>query len=117
MERTWNGKPVGDAIESLKTSREENLEEIRTYIDTIDESIESFNKSLNKVTIKCHSQRCESFEKLMYKPPIPTIDFEVEFFNAIPISDGTCNNYANCVQYFETFFFFKNGNHVLIFNL
>ena len=72
------------------------------------------NKVLQNVKVKCHSERCVEFEKIIYQRPPPTIDFDPEYFNAIPITQGCENNYLECKQYFEEFFKFIRDQNAYI---
>ena len=64
------------------------------------------NKHNNTLKIKCHSKRCEDFEKIVYKPKAPTLNFEVEYLNNIPIDKDSKSNYFAVRQYFENFIIF-----------
>ena len=64
------------------------------------------NKHNNTLKIKCHSKRCEDFEKVVYKPKAPTLNFEVEYLNNIPIDKDSKSNYYAVRQYFENFIIF-----------
>lgn len=62
------------------------------------------NKSIHTISIKCHSDRCKNFEKVIYKPKTPTEDFAIKFFQAIPIPENSLDNYLSVRDYFEKFF-------------
>jgi len=61
------------------------------------------NKYTNVLKIKCHSQRCKEFEKIIYEPRRPTLHFDVGFLNRLPVPEGQKDNYPQVKQYFEQF--------------
>ena len=61
------------------------------------------NKYTNVLKIKCHSQRCKEFEKVVYEPKRPTLHFDVGFLNRLPVPEGQKDNYPQVKQYFEQF--------------
>ncbi len=63
------------------------------------------NELTNTLKIKCHSDRCADFEKIIYEPKRPTMHFDIDHLNRIPMPtiDGVKDNYQQVKQYFEQF--------------
>ena len=63
------------------------------------------NTLANTLKIKCHSDRCTEFEKVVYEPKRPTLHFDIEYLNRIPMPtvEGVKDNYQQVKQYFEQF--------------
>jgi hypothetical protein len=61
------------------------------------------NTFTNLMKVKCHSDRCCTFEKILYVPPRPTLHFDINFLHGIPIPNGAKDNYKQVKQYFEQF--------------
>ena len=70
----------------------------------------SHNKNTNVLKVKCHSDKCQSFERTLYNPPPPTKHFDIDFFHNIPIPDDEPDNYKEVRKYFEYFFVFIRDN-------
>jgi len=63
-----------------------------------------WNKNTNTLKVRCHSERCQNFEKVLFKPKVPTLHFDVNFLNHMPIQMDRSDNYNEVKQYFENFF-------------
>lgn len=60
----------------------------------------------NTLKLKCHSSKCEDFQKILYKEKAATTHFETDYFLNIPIDDDKSDNYLQVRKYFEEFFIF-----------
>jgi len=65
----------------------------------------------NVLTIRCHSDKCEDFSKILHRPKLNYTEFNIVYFNNIPITDGKENNYDECRVYFELFFKFMRDSN------
>ena len=65
-----------------------------------------FDTLTNTLSVKCHSERCNKFSKILYRPPDPTINFFMDYFDNIPIKKEETDNYNEVRKYFEIFFIF-----------
>lgn len=63
------------------------------------------NVKKDTLKIKCHSKRCNNFEKTLYVKRSPTKHFSIKYFNNIQLKDGQKTNYYECRDYFEQFHF------------
>jgi len=54
--------------------------------------------------VKCHSEKCLNFCKVLYTPKNNYKEFNIEYFNNIPLLDDQNDNYNSCKEYFEYFF-------------
>lgn len=61
--------------------------------------------------IKCHSSKCKDFYKILYQPKNNYNDFNVNYFNNIPILEDKDDNYTHCKEYFEHFFKFMRDSN------
>ena len=61
--------------------------------------------------IKCHSSKCVNFFKILYEPKNNYNDFNVDYFNNIPIFEEHDDNYNHCKEYFEIFFKFMRDSN------
>ena len=61
--------------------------------------------------IKCHSSKCKDFFKVLYKPKNNYNEFNVNYFNNIPILEDKDDNYTHCKEYFEHFFKFMRDSN------
>lgn len=61
--------------------------------------------------IKCHSTKCSNFSKILYQPKNNYNDFNVNYFNNIPILEDKEDNYNHCKEYFEHFFKFMRDSN------
>ena len=62
--------------------------------------------STNEIYVKCHSEKCSTFRKLLFKPRSPTRNFDINYLNNIPLVEGEESNYRQTRNYFERFFIF-----------
>lgn len=62
--------------------------------------------STNEIYVKCHSEKCSTFRKLLFKPRSPTRNFDANYLNNIPLIEGEESNYRQVRNYFERFFIF-----------
>lgn len=60
----------------------------------------------NRLKIKCHSSKCEDFQKVLYEQPSPTLHFDMNYLLNIPIPSNSTNNYQHIKKYFQQFFIF-----------
>lgn len=65
----------------------------------------------NLLCIRCHSAKCEDFSKILHRPKLNYTEFNIPYFNNIPITDGKENNYDECRVYFELFFKFMRDSN------
>lgn len=116
-----NNKEIQDIKSKYKIIGAPRLDEHLEYID-IEEHICGINHNNNHnflvhdtlkgtLKIKCHSQKCVNFSKLLYKPKNNYNEFDVDYFNNIPLLEGQNNNYDNCKDYFENFFKFMRDSN------
>ena len=64
------------------------------------------NTDYNTLKLKCHSQKCTNFEKILYEQKVGTLHFDMDYFLNIPIPHGKKDNYLEVKKYFEQFFIF-----------
>ena len=60
----------------------------------------------NTLKLKCHSQKCTDFQRILYKEKAATTHFDIDYFLNIPINDDQDDNYVQVRKYFEEFFIF-----------
>ena len=65
-----------------------------------------YNTNYNTLKLKCHSEKCVHFERILYEEKAPTLHFDINYFLNIPIPDGKKDNYLEAKKYFEQFFVF-----------
>jgi len=65
----------------------------------------------NTLTIRCHSSKCENFSKNLHIPKLNYKEFNIPYFNNIPLDDNKENNYDECKTYFEIFFKFMRDSN------
>lgn len=64
------------------------------------------NTVLNTLKIKCHSDKCSLFQRILYKEIAPTRHFDLKYIRNIPIPLHMTDNYQQVKKYFEQFFIF-----------
>lgn len=69
------------------------------------------NINTNILKARCHSDKCEDFEQIVYKPKPPTRNFDENYLNNIPIPINSVNNYTLVKQYFEYFIIFMRDTN------
>jgi hypothetical protein len=60
----------------------------------------------NTLKIKCHSSKCENFEKILYQEKSQTLHFDMKYLMNIPVPPDIQDNYQQIKKYFEHFFIF-----------
>ena len=65
----------------------------------------------NMLSVRCHSSKCESFSKNLHTPKLNYKEFNIPYFNNIPLDENKENNYDECKTYFEIFFKFMRDSN------
>ncbi len=58
----------------------------------------------NTLHVSCHSAKCKGFLKILHTPKLNYKEFDITYFNNIPLDETKENNYDECKTYFELFF-------------
>jgi len=72
-----------------------------------------YQSKYNKLMLKCFSQRCKEFCKVLYTPYSPTVFWSLKHMLNIPVDDNKRNNYFECKKYFERFFIHILDNNAM----
>jgi hypothetical protein len=62
------------------------------------------NLKKNTLYVSCHSHKCKDFYKNLHTPKLNYKEFNITYFNNIPLDETKENNYDECKTYFEIFF-------------
>jgi hypothetical protein len=65
----------------------------------------------NTLIVRCHSDKCENFSKNLHTPKLNYKEFNINYFNNIPLNDEKESNYDECKTYFELFFKFMRDSN------